>query len=121
MRRRLRSERGEGQMGCLVGLAFMAIAIFIAYKMIPVKVKAAELRQEVVDQAKSAGMRGDEKIMAAILRKAEDLQLPVTEDDVKIHRTANTISVDVDYMVPVDFPGFKYKWDFHHHAENPIF
>lgn len=121
MRHHARGERGEGQMGCLVGLAFMAIAIFVCFKMIPVKVKAAELRQEAVDQAKSAGMRGDDRILGAILKKAEDLQLPVTEDNVKIHRTANAISVDINYTVPVDFPGFKYQWDFHHHAENPIF
>jgi hypothetical protein len=121
MRRRKWSERGEGQMGCLFGLALLAIAIFIAYKMVPVKVRAAELRQEVVDQSKAGGMRSDDRIMAAILRKAQDENLPVTEDNVHINRTANTISVDVDYVVPVDFPGYKYQWQFHHHAENPMF
>jgi len=121
MRRRKWSERGEGQMGCLFGLALMAVGIFIAYKLVPVKVRAAELRQEVVDQAKAGGMRSDERIMAAILRKAEDENLHVTQEDGSIHRTANTISVDVQYVVPVDFPGYKYQWEFHHHAENPMF
>ena len=118
---RSRRQRGEGQLGCLVGVVFMLIGVFIAYKMIPVKVRAAELRQEVVDQAKAGGMRSDERIMAAILRKAEEESLPITSDQVKIHRTQNTISVDVDYVVPVDFPGYKYMWEFHHHAENPMF
>ncbi|HEX9160559.1 MAG TPA: hypothetical protein VF980_02540 [Thermoanaerobaculia bacterium] len=99
----------------------MFIAVFIAYKMVPIKVRTAELRQEVIDQAKAAGMRGDDRILAAILRKADEENLPVTEDNVKIHRTQSMISVDVDYTVPVDFPGYKYQWDFHHHAENPIF
>ena len=121
MRRRKRSERGEGQMGCIFGLVLMAIGIFIAFKMVPVKVRAAEMRQEVVDQAKAGGMRSDARIMQALLRKAEDENLPVTEDNIVIHRTANTISVDVDYVVPVDFPGYKYQWAFHHHAENPMF
>lgn len=121
MRRRKWSERGEGQMGCLFGLALMAIAIFIAWKMVPIKVRAAELRQEVIDQAKAGGMRGDDKIMAAILRKAQDDNLPVTEDNVKIRRTANTITVDVSYVVPVDFPGYTYQWGFDVHAENPMF
>jgi hypothetical protein len=118
---RSRAQRGEGQMGCLVGLVFIAIAVFISFKLIPIKVRAAELRQEVVDQAKAAGMRGDDKIMAAILRKAEDNHLPVTVDNVKINRTANTINVDVTYTVPVEFPGYTYQWSFNHHAENPIF
>jgi hypothetical protein len=50
--RRMRGQRGEGQFGCVVGLALLAVGLFFAYKLIPVKIKAAELRQEVVDQAK---------------------------------------------------------------------
>jgi hypothetical protein len=119
--RRSRRQRGEGQFGCLVGVVFMLIGIFIAYKLVPVKVRAAELRQEIVDQAKAAGMRGDDNIMYAILKKAEEEQLPVTKENVNIKRGANTISVDVEYTVPIDFPGYRYNWSFHHHAENPIF
>ena len=36
--RRNRRERGEGQLGCLVGLIFLALGVFIAFKMVPVKV-----------------------------------------------------------------------------------
>ncbi|HSP13766.1 MAG TPA: hypothetical protein VLV78_03315 [Thermoanaerobaculia bacterium] len=119
--RRTRDQRGEGQFGCLVGLVLVLIGLFIAYKIVPVKVRAAELRQEVVDQAKSAGMRGDEKILAAILRKAEDNNLPVSAENVTIRRSQNSISVDVDYTVPVIFPGYTYNMEFHHHADNPLF
>lgn len=121
MRRRKRSERGEGQMGCIFGLILMAIGIFIAWKLVPIKVRAAELRQEVLDQSKAGGMRSDDRIMAAILRKAEEDSLPVTADNVKIKRTNNTITVDVDYFVPVEFPGYKFNWEFTVHAENPMF
>ena len=119
--RRNRSERGEGQFGCVVGLLLLLAGIFVAYKMIPIKVKAAELRQEIVDEAKSAGVRSDKQIMAAILKKAADNNLPVTEDNVTISRGANSISVDVQYVVPLEFPGFTYQWKFHHTADNPIF
>src|SRR5471030_419275 len=121
MRRRKRRERGEGQMGCIFGLVLMAIGIFIAWKLVPIKVRAAELRQEVLDQSKAGGMRSDDRIMAAILRKAEDDNLPVTAVNVKIKRTNNTITVDVDYFVPVEFPGYKFNWEFTVHAENPMF
>jgi len=114
-------ERGEGQLGCVIGLLFLLVAIFIAYKMIPVKVKAADLRQTVVDEAKSAGIHDDGYILREILRKAEELELPVTKDNVEIRRHANEIKVEVHYTVPVVFPGFVYQWKFRHTAENPIF
>lgn len=121
MRHRNRAQRGEGQVGCLVGLIILLIAIFIAYKLIPVKVKAADLRQTVIDEAKSAGSHGDNQIMKQILAKAEETKLPVTEDNVTITRNSNQIKVEVDYTVPVAFPGYTFNWHFHNTAENPIF
>lgn len=119
--RRNRGQRGDSQFGCVVGILALLLGIFVAYKMIPVKVKAAELRGVVVDEAKSAGTHNDARIEKAILVKAEELQLPVTEEHVKINRRRGEISVDVQYTVPIEFPGFTYQWNFHHRAENPIF
>ena len=116
-----RREKGEGNVGCLVGLIILAIALFIAWKMIPVKVKAAEIRQTVVDEAKSAGTHNDERIKKQIMLKVEQTGLPITEDDITIVRNSNAITVDVDYTVPIVFPGYTYRWHQHHHAENPIF
>lgn len=121
MRSRRRGERGEGQFGCLVGLVLLAIALFVAWKMIPVKVRAAELRGCVVDEAKSAGSHNDDRIRANILAKAAEEKLPVTENDIKITRAQSNITIDVDYIVPIDFPGKTYEWHINHHAENPIF
>ena len=118
---RNRRERGEGQVGCLVGLVLLLIAGLIAYKMIPVKVKSADLRDTVQDYAKSGSQFNDKAITAAILDKAKDLELPVSENDIKIQRRANDIKVEVDYTVPVKFPGYTYNWKFHHKAENPLF
>ena len=25
------------------------------------------------------------------------------------------------YDIPIDFPGYRYMWHFHHHTDNPIF
>lgn len=118
---RNRRERGEGQFGCLVGLVFLLIAGLIAYKMIPVKVKAADLRDTVQDYAKSAGTFNDKQIQKAILDKANALNLPVSEEDVDITRRPNEITVEVKYTVPVKFPGYTYNWKFRHKSDNPIF
>jgi hypothetical protein len=116
-----RREKGEGQFGCLVGLIVLALGVFVAWKMIPVKVKTAEVRQVVVDEAKSAGTHTDKVIMGNILAKAHENRLPVTEDDVKIRRANSEINVEVNYVVPVEFPGFTYQWHINHSATNPIF
>jgi hypothetical protein len=108
-------------MGCLFGVVLLALALFIAWKMIPVKVRTAELRGTVVDEAKSAGTHDDKRITEAILAKAQEENLPVTEDDIKIVRAASEITVDVEYTVPIDFPGKTFMWHIRHHTQNPIF
>jgi hypothetical protein len=121
---RNRRERGEGQFGCLVGLVLLLIAGLIAYKMIPVKVKAADLRETIVDESKSAGQHGDAQIRKQILVKAEQLELPVTDDNIDIKRTGGNIGnirVNVEYTVPVEFPGYTYQWHFHVETDNPVF
>lgn len=118
---RNRRERGEGQFGCLVGLVLLLLAGLIAYKMIPVKVKTADLRDTITDYSRSAGTHNDNAIRKGVAEKAKQLGLPVVEDDVEINRVANTIRVEVAYTVPVEFPGYTYQWKFNHTAENPIF
>lgn len=118
---RNRRERGEGQFGCLVGIAFLALAALIAYKMIPIKVKTADLRETIMAEARSAGQHGNKQIMGEILSKAEQNELPLTEDNVKIERKNQMIKIDVQYTVPVNFPGYTYQWHFHHYTENPVF
>ena len=119
--RKNRGQRGEGNAGCLFGLIVLAIAVFIAYKMIPPKVKAADLKQTVTDEARMAATHRDGVIMNQILAKARELKLPLTEDNVKISRSTTEITVDVDYDVPIDFPGKTWNWHQHITVQNPIF
>ena len=122
MNRFRRSQAGEGQLGCIIGLIILIAAGFTAYKMIPVKVKAAEMRQEIVDEGKSAGLRNDKEIRANIMNKAQELGLPLDDKDLIIARTGNSsIRIEAKYIVPIEFPGYTYQWSFQHKTENPIF
>lgn len=121
LRERNHRERGEGQFGCLVGIVIIVLVGLVAYRMIPIKVKAAELRDTIVDEAKSAGQHDNKRIRKAILDKAEQLELPVDDKDIQIERRSEMIRIEVNYTVPVEFPGYTYQWKFRHRTENPIF
>jgi len=116
---RNRRERGEGQFGCLIGIILLLVAGVLAYKLIPVKVKAADLRDTIDREAKSG--HDEKEITQAVLRKADELQLPLTAENIKIKRSSSYITVDVEHEVPIDLPGYNFNWKFHHHVENPRF
>lgn len=116
-----RSQSGEGQGGCIFSLLILLAVAFVCYKMIPVKVKAAEFRQELVDEAKSGSLRTDKQIRANLMQKADDLGLPLKEQDLKISRNRSQITVSAEYVVPVDFPGYTYMWEFDPDYTTPLF
>jgi hypothetical protein len=119
---RNRRERGEGQFGCLVGLVCILIAALVAYKMIPVKVKAADLRETIEAESRSAGQHSDGQIRKQILAKAQKNELPVADKDIQITRGSSEIRIKVAYTVPVNFPGgYTYNWNFSVETDNPIF
>lgn len=115
------NQRGEGKLGCIIGLLILVAAVFVAYKMIPVRVRATEFRDAVHDNARSAGRMSQAAITKAIATKAYQLELPVTEKDIKLQRTSDSISVQVEYVVPVEFPGYTYNWRFSVDANYPVF
>lgn len=116
-----RSERGEGKGGCIFGLLILLAVIFISYKMIPVKIAAAELKQTIADEAKSAGQHDDKVIRSTIMKKAEKLNLPLENENLSIERERQSIRVEATYTVPIEFPGYTYQSTYHHVSENPIF
>lgn len=116
-----RRERGEGQLGCIIGLIIMAAAIYVAFKLVPVKVAAADLRRTIVDEARSGGSTQDDRIRRSIMSKAEILELPLEDKDLEIIRRRDTIRIEAEYVVPVEFPGYTFNWKHRHTAENPLF
>lgn len=118
-RRRLQS--GEGQMGCIISLLILLAVAFVAFKMVPVKVKAAEFRQELVDEAKSGSLRKDKEIRANLMSKADELGLPLKEQDLSITRSRSNITIAAHYTVPIEFPGYTYMWRFEADYSTPLF
>lgn len=116
-----RRERGEGQLGCIIGLIIMAAAIYVAFKLVPVKIAAADLRRTIVDEARSAGSSQNERIRRSIMSKAEILEIPLDDKDLEIIWRRNTIRIEAEYVVPVEFPGYTFYWKHRHTAENPLF
>ncbi len=119
--RRPKAQRGEGQIGCIIGLIILVAAGYIAYKMIPVKVRAADLRQEITDVARSAGIYKEPQIRKRIMEKAEELELPLDPNNLIVVRKSDRVYIEASYTVPVEFPGYTYQYHFKHIADNPVF
>lgn len=121
MRRRI-AERGEGNLGCILWLAVLGLAVLIAWKAIPVKMASAELYDYMDEVARSTGVNTTaEEVAKAILQRAADLKLPLTKENLKVVRDGDRLMMRAEYTVPVEFPGYTYHWHFVHEMDRPIF
>lgn len=121
MRKRI-AERGEGNLGCVMWLVVLGLAVLISWKMIPVKVASAEMYDFMDEQAKFTSVNTTaEEVKKNILAKAAQLKLPLDPANVTVERVGDSIRMRAEYTVPVQFPGYTYNWHFVHELDRPIF
>jgi hypothetical protein len=117
-----RSERGEGNLGCILWLLALALAVMIAWKAVPVKLQSTELYDYMDELAKfSAAQVPPDQLKKRILDRAAQLQIPLTKENVRVQRNGDRIYMEVEYTIPVEFPGYTYQWNFHQKLDRPIF
>lgn len=115
------NQKGEGRLGCVVGLLLLCAALFVAYKLIPVKIQAAEMRDAVQDASRAASGKSNELIRKGLFLRAQELKVPIKESDIVISRRADFIKIEVAYDVQVQFPGYTMNKHYEFEAENPVF
>jgi hypothetical protein len=95
--------------GCLV---LVVIALF-AILFTPVYVRNMKLQNYVEELTRRAGndKQPDNVLRGWVLDKARQLALPVTEDNVHIYRTPDSLRIDVSYSLTVHAP--LYEVDLH--------
>lgn len=117
-----RSERGEGNVGCILWLLGLALVALVAWKWVPVKIATTQLYDFMDEQAKFAAARTPpEEIAKAIVNRAHQLDIPLDKENVHVTRDGDRIFMDVEYTVPLEFPGYTYPWHFHQKLDRPIF
>ncbi len=118
-----RSERGDSKLGCLLWTVVLLVGAAIAWVAIPVKVRTADFHDFMTDQAVYATrVRSSDLIKKHILKKAQELQIPIDPKHLKVVRSESRIKIDADYTVPLEFPfGWTYQWHFHHEVDRPLF
>jgi len=117
-----RGERGEGRLGTLIGLTVLALTIYLAFKVIPVMVNAYAFRDYIEQETRFAALRNkDEEVVKRVLRKAQELELPVNNKSIKVNRTQSRFDIVVKYTIPIETPVYVYNWMFDERFSAPLF
>ncbi len=118
-----RGNRGSANVGCIVWLIIVALVSYVLFKVVPVKIASSEFYDVMQEQAAFGSIKDPKFIEFEILRKAEELKIPVTKDNLKIVRSREMITVEAHYEITIDFfsGAYKYVWKFDPIVQRPLF
>jgi hypothetical protein len=120
---RSRTVRGAANVGCIVWLVILGFVGYVLYKVVPVKIASSEFYDVMQEQAAFGSIKDPKFIEFEILRRAAELQIPVTKDNLKITRIRESITVEAHYEITIDFfnGAYKYVWKFDPVVIRPLF
>lgn len=120
MKSRLRGQWGEGKLKALVVTALIVFAIYAAFKLVPPYLAEYQLADKMQETARYAQVSNysEQQIRDEIFKTAEDLDIPVTKDQIKVVAGRPVTRISIDYSVPVNLLFFQTTLHFTPSAEN---
>jgi hypothetical protein len=111
-----------GRIKALFTLAIVAGFVYICYVMGPPYFANYQFQDDLKTEVRflQNGGKSDDEIKTEIIKKALDEGFILTPQQIKITRFNKTITVDVDYSVHVDMPGYSTDLQFHPSATNTL-
>jgi hypothetical protein len=113
--RRLRtgSQRGGGKFKAIAYTAIVVFGVFCAFKLLPPYIAEYQLADKMQDQARFAVVNRytEEQIRDTIFKEAQDLDVPIKKEDIKVLASNSLVRISLDYTVPIDL--LVYKMDLH--------
>jgi hypothetical protein len=87
-------------------------AVYLCATLIPPYFSNYEFEDAIKSEAQMStySTKTEEDIRNTVFKKAQDLEIPITKDDIKVQRSGNqgtgTVSIQVAYTVHVSLPGY---------------
>jgi hypothetical protein len=110
----LRDERGEGRGKFVVTIVVVVFLGFCLYKFISARVRVFAFKGAVetaVREYANDPTLSPEALDQEIHRRAiQELDFDIPADGVKVDVQTHMITADVNYVIPVDFPLYKWNW-----------
>jgi hypothetical protein len=112
-RLRARAQRGEGKFKAIAYTAIVVFGVFSAFKLLPPYIAEYQLADKMQDQARFGVVNHftEEQIRETIFKEAQDLDVPIKKEDIKVLASPSVVRISLDYTVPIDL--LVYKMDLH--------
>ncbi len=116
------SERGGARLKFVIVMAIIGIVAYAGYMFLPVAYQAylfKDLMQHNVDVASSQGYPAT-WVKDQLVKSAPEFGVPA-DAVINPFQRENRIEVNVRYVIPIEFPGYTYQYNFDHTVKSTAF
>ena len=118
------SERGEGKLGSLFGLAFFAAAALAVWNVAPVYIDNFALKDKMNEVARAPrGTNSDDKILDNLMRYVREERMdgfvPRAAFKISTLETSRRITVGYDREAQI-LPGWNHTFSFDNQVDQPL-
>lgn len=115
-------ERGGSKLNLLITVAILGSLIFAAIQLIPPYFANYQLQDAIESESRFALTGYPKKtvddIRDDVYNKAVDLGVPASKDNIEVDVQNGSVSIAMDYSVPIDLKVYQFTLQFHPHADN---
>lgn len=116
------TERGSARLKFVIVIAVIGIVAYLGYMYLPVAYQAylfKDLMQHDVDVCSSQGYPAT-WVKDQLVKSAPEYGVPADAVITPTQRD-NRIEVSVQYVIPIEFPGYTYQYNFDHTVKSTAF
>ena len=105
-------------------LGILGFAVYVCAEIIPPYFANYQFQDTIENEAKldTYSTKTEDNIRETIFRRAQDLEIPVTKEQIKVQRTGSqgtgSVYIGTAYIVHVDLPGYPLDLEFHPESKN---
>lgn len=96
---------GRLRIGLLLFLALLSACIYLGFELAPYWIHAYAMKDFIAERARTAELSSDETIRAAIIAKADQLGIALTDHDIEIDRSPTAVSISITWQLDYNFFG----------------
>lgn len=102
----------------------LGLGVYVSAEIIPPYFANYQFQDSIETEAKlgTYSNKTEETIRDSVFKKAQDLEIPVAKEQIKVQRSgaqgSGTVYIGAEYIVHIDLPGYPMDLQFHPETKN---
>jgi hypothetical protein len=104
----------------IFGIVFIAAVLVSVWKLVPPYFSNYQIQDTIADEARmnTYTPKTAEQMRETIFKRCQELEIPVTREQIHVEREGQSVSIWFDYTVHVDLPVYPIDLQFHPSSKN---